>query len=73
MSHKFAIGQAVDLMTTVLRPAAAGAYEIKKLMPVSDGDPQDPSYRVKNVVEKHERVVRQSEISLSRQGQALFS
>jgi len=42
-------------------------------MPVSDGDPQDPSYRVKNVVEKHERVVRQSEISLSRQGQTLFS
>ena len=38
-------------------------------MPVSDGDPQDPSYRVKNVVEKYERVVRQSEISLSQQGQ----
>ena len=29
MSHRFAIGQAVDLMTTVLRPAAAGAYESK--------------------------------------------
>ncbi len=71
--HKFSIGQAVDLTPTILRPAAAGDYEIRRLLPVSDGDPQNPSYRVKNIVEKHERVVRESEITLSTRPNALFS
>ena len=35
--HKFNIGQSVDLITTVLRPSAAGAYEIRHLVPAPDG------------------------------------
>ena len=71
--HKFSIGQAVDLTPTILRPAAAGDYEIRRLMPVSDGDPKNPSYRVKNIVEKHERVVRESEITLSTRPKSVFA
>ena len=73
MTHKFSVGQAVDLIPTTLRSAAAGDYEIRRLMPVSDGDPQNPSYRVKNIVEKHERVVRESEITLSARPKSAFS
>jgi hypothetical protein len=71
--HKFRIGQAVDLTPTILRPAATGDYEIRRLLPMSDGDPRNPSYRVKNIVEKHERVVRESEITLSTRPNSLFS
>jgi hypothetical protein len=66
MAHKFTIGQTVDLTRTILRPASAGEYEIRHLMPASDSDPENPIYRVKNIDEKHERVVRESEITLSR-------
>ena len=72
MSHKFTIGQAVDLTSTVLRPSAAGEYEIRHLVPASDTDPENPCYRVKNIDEKHERVVRESEITLSRRPETVF-
>ena len=71
--HKFSIGQAVDLTPTTLRPAATGDYEIRRLMPMSDGDPRNPSYRIKNIVEKHERVVRENEITLSTRAKSIFS
>jgi hypothetical protein len=72
MTHKFTIGQVVDLQRTVLRPASPGEYEIRQLMPAGDSDPEDPRYRVKNTREKHERVVRESEISLSKAHHLLF-
>ena len=72
MPHKFTIGQAVDLMSTVLRPSASGEYEIRHLVPAPDNDPGNPCYRVKNNDEKHERVVRESEITLSRRSEAVF-
>ena len=42
-------------------------------MPMSDGDPQNPSYRIKNIVEKHERVVRESDITLSTRSKSIFA
>jgi hypothetical protein len=72
MTHKFNIGQSVDLLTTVLRPSAAGAYEIRCLVPAADGSP-DPRYRIKSIAEKHERVALESELTLSRQSQSVFS
>jgi hypothetical protein len=72
MTHKFTIGQAVDLQRTVLRPASPGEYEIRQLLPAGDSDPEDPRYRVKNTREKHERVVRESEISLAKPRHLLF-
>jgi hypothetical protein len=65
MSHKFAIGQAVDLTPTPIRFAAAGQYEILRLIPGRDNDPGNPCYGVRNIAEKYERVVFESEITLS--------
>ena len=65
MGHKFSVGQAVDLVPRILRAAAPGQYEIRQLMPVSDRDTGDPSYRIKSIDEKHERVVFESDLTLS--------
>ena len=65
MPHKFVVGQTVDLAPTILRQAATGEYEILKLLPAPDSDTNNPCYQIKNVGENHERVVRESEISLS--------
>jgi hypothetical protein len=74
VSHKFRIGQTVDLVHRPLRAAAAGEYEIRHLMPpASDGGLEDPSYRIKSVEEKHERVVSESELTLSASPHSLFS
>ena len=71
--HKFAIGQSVDLVTTVLRPSAAGAYEIRQLVPAPDGSPENPRYRIKSIAEKHERVAFESELTPSRRSESVFS
>ena len=65
MSHKFTVGQAVDLVPRILRAAAPGQYEVRRLMPETDRDAGDPSYRVKSIDEKHERVVFESDLTLS--------
>jgi hypothetical protein len=65
VSHKFAVGQAVDLVPRILRAAAGGQYEVRQLMPASDRDAGDPSYRIKSLEEKHERVVFESDLTLS--------
>jgi hypothetical protein len=69
VAHKFTVGQTVDLMHRQLRAAAAGEYEIRRLMPESD--PENPCYRVKSVAEKHERVVPESELTLSPRHQGI--
>lgn len=65
MSHKFSVGQAVDLIPRILLAAAPGQYEVRQLMPQSDRDAGDPSYRIKSIDEKHERVVFESDLTLS--------
>jgi hypothetical protein len=62
MSHKFSVGQTVDLIPRMLRAAAAGKYEVVGLMPILDNDPDNPRYRIKSLSEKHERVVSESEL-----------
>ena len=57
----------------MLRPVAAGEYEIRRLVPALDSDPENPCYRVKNNEEKHERVVRESDITLSKRPESIFS
>ena len=71
--HKFTIGQSVDLVTTALRPSAAGAYEILHLVPAPDGHPDNPRYRIKSIAEKHERVASESELTLSARQESIFS
>lgn len=63
--HKFQVGQTVELKANVLRSAAPGPYEIRDLIPASDGDPGVPCYRIKSIAEKHERAALQSELTLS--------
>jgi hypothetical protein len=66
MVHKFNIGQIVELERRVLRSSAPGPYEIRHLVPASDGDPDDPRYRIKSIAEKHERVAPESELMASK-------
>jgi hypothetical protein len=73
MSHKFSVGQTVDLMPRVLRAAAAGKYEVVRLMPILDADPDNPRYRIKSLSEKHERVASESELTLSEENAAAVS
>ena len=65
MSHKFKIGQTVDLESNILRTLAPGRYEIRHLIPASDRNPGDPCYRIKSIVEKYERAAPESELTLS--------
>ena len=65
MSHKFSVGQIVDLVPKILGAAAPGQYEVRQLMPQSDRDAGDPSYRIKSIDEKHERVALESDLTLS--------
>jgi len=66
VSHKFSVGQIVILVPRMLQPAAPGEYEIRQLMPAPDRDTSDPSYRIKSVDEKHERVVAESDLTPAR-------
>lgn len=65
MTHRFNVGQIVELEPRVLRSSAPGPYEIRDLIPASERDPGDPCYRIKNIAEKHERVAAESELTPS--------
>jgi hypothetical protein len=65
VTHRFIIGQIVELEPRKVRSSAPGPYEIRHLLPVSDRDPGDPCYRIKNIAEKYERVAPESELTLS--------
>jgi hypothetical protein len=60
--HKFHIGQAVQFSTKPYYVnAALGFFEVTKQLPERDGEFE---YRIKNVTEPHERVARESELSV---------
>ena len=65
MVHEFKIVQFVELDENVLRSLAPGAYQIRHLVPSPDRDPGDPCYRIKSAIEVYERVVAESELTLS--------
>jgi len=60
-SHKFRIGQTVELVAVSFRSAEPGQYEIVGLRPTEDGN-SSPLYRVKSKGEPHERVVAESDL-----------
>jgi hypothetical protein len=62
LTHKFKIGQTVDLIPSTFRSAAKGNYEIVSLRPSEGGNPQ---YRIKSRSEPHERVVSESDLILT--------
>ncbi len=61
-THKFRIGQTVDLIPSTFRSAAGGHYEIVSLRPA---DGEVPQYRIKSKSESHERVVAESDLIAS--------
>jgi hypothetical protein len=62
-SHKFKVGQTVDLIPSTFRSAAKGTYQIVSLRPAEDGNSQ--YYRIKSKSEAHERVVSESDLVLA--------
>ena len=64
MKHGYNVGQIVELKPNVMRIAAAGPYEIMRLMPEPDVSSESPHYRVKRREEIHERIVPESDLML---------
>jgi hypothetical protein len=58
-SHKYSIGQVVQLIPSISRNVPGGSFEITKQLPESGGEFE---YRIKSMNERHERVVRESEL-----------
>lgn len=61
-THKFKVGQTVDLIHSTSRSAARGSYQIVGLRPVEDGRTE---YRIKSRSEAHERVVSEGDLILT--------
>jgi uncharacterized protein YjbK len=59
LSHKFRIGQLVQLAPAIRRNVPSGSYEVTKKLPESRGEFE---YRIKSMNEPHERVARESEL-----------
>ena len=61
MTPQFHIGQTVYLRPSAFaRKAATGMYEIRAVLPEEDGQRR---YRIKSLIEPHERVVLEDELS----------
>ena len=65
MAHKFSVGERVTLLGRMYLAAPAGEYEIRKLMPASDRNADDPIYRIKSSDEPHERIAQESDLTHS--------
>jgi hypothetical protein len=65
VSHRFSVGQVVDLAYRMLQTAPTGQYEVRQLLPASDRDTDDPRYRIKSTEEKYERVAAESDLTLA--------
>ena len=61
LSHKFKVGQTVDLIPSISRFAANGHYQIVSLRPA---DGEIPQYRIKSLNESHERIVTENDLLL---------
>jgi hypothetical protein len=59
LSHKFRIGQRVQLAPAISRNVIGGSYEVTKKLPENRGEFE---YWIKSMNEPHERVVRESEL-----------
>jgi hypothetical protein len=61
-THRFKVGQTVNLVPSIFRGAAPGHFEIVSLRPAEGETPQ---YRIKGRSELHERVVAETDLILS--------
>jgi hypothetical protein len=68
MAHKYAVGQTVQFLTGPQDGnIPRGRYKVQRLLP---SETRDMQYRVKHVLDGHERVVRESQLALDN---AVFS
>ena len=58
-SHKFKLGSRVELVGAMSLNARREPFEIVRLLPCSDDDPE---YRIKGPNEEHERAAKESEL-----------
>ncbi len=58
-THKFKLGDLVELMGASRVHSAPGPYEIVRLLPAIEGAPQ---YHIRGAGEQHERMVKESEL-----------
>jgi hypothetical protein len=63
-SHKFKLGDQVELTGAMRLNAPQEPFEIVRLLPGSDDDPE---YRIKGPNEQRERVAKESELRRSRE------
>jgi hypothetical protein len=63
-SHKFKLGDQVELIGGMRLSAPREPFEIVRLLP---GVGDDPEYRIKGPNEQHERVAKESELRRSRE------
>ncbi|MGH7002242.1 MAG: hypothetical protein ACREEA_12135 [Stellaceae bacterium] len=59
IAHKFKTGQTVTIVANRARATPKGRFEIVRLLPTERGNNQ---YRIKSVMDGHERVVMESEL-----------
>jgi hypothetical protein len=59
VTHKFAIGEAVEFRPGRSMSAVRGAYLIVKQLPENDGEPE---YRIRSPLEPHERTAREKDL-----------
>ena len=58
-THRFKVGQTINLIPSIFRVAAPGHFEIVSLRPAEGETPQ---YLIKNRSEFHERVVGETDL-----------
>jgi hypothetical protein len=61
LTHKFKVGQTVELIPSISRSAASGHYQIVGLRPT---DGESVQYCIKSRSEAHERVVAEGDLTL---------
>jgi hypothetical protein len=59
LSHKFHVGQLVQLIPSINRNVPGGSYEIIRKLPESRGEFE---YRIESMNEPHDRVVQESKL-----------
>jgi hypothetical protein len=59
LSHKFHVGQLVQLIPSINRNVPRGSYELIRKLPESRGEFE---CRIKSMNEPHDRVVQESEL-----------
>ncbi len=59
-THKFKLGQSVQLLANEARLKPLGTFEVIRILPTEHGHRQ---YRIRSLIDRHERVVMEVELA----------